>query len=316
LGVYGFVVDSKQIDKVSNVIRHVPITPNSFLDPNYYPDVNVDAEYVARYFLVMVAMDHRLSRPRKPYEALIDGVKYHGADLLYKLGMLRFNEDPEFYSPKRLSNIKVEDVIAWLSVGDVKPPDPQVRTLILRDLGFKLLKLYNGNVLKLLKSSKGLLKGLGEGFIDRLKVFIAYQDPVEKKPYLLVKFLERRGLLKVKDIENLEVPVDNHLSRIALRLGIVRVSKTLLEKIKGRKEFSWWEDVMLRLTIRQSYKILSSKTKINPLILDDVLWSLGRKYCTIDEPKCDNCIFKSVCIAHENPYYMMPEHNYFNTWYY
>ncbi|OYT56351.1 MAG: hypothetical protein B6U76_04010, partial [Desulfurococcales archaeon ex4484_217_2] len=73
--------------------------------------------------------------------------------------------------------------------------------------------------------------------IDRLKTFRAYEDPVEKKSFLLVKFLERRGIFKPIDKENLHVPVDNHLVRIAFRLGIVKLDREILKKVLNGEEF-------------------------------------------------------------------------------
>ena len=53
-----------------------------FANPEYYPGKDREPEEVSRYFVVMVALDHRTSYRGKPYEAIINGRKYHGADLL------------------------------------------------------------------------------------------------------------------------------------------------------------------------------------------------------------------------------------------
>ena len=54
-------------------------------DQRFFPPKEMDREKVGMYFLVMVAIDHRLSRPGKPYEACIEDGCYHGADLLLSL---------------------------------------------------------------------------------------------------------------------------------------------------------------------------------------------------------------------------------------
>lgn len=288
-------------------------------DTRFYPPKSSDAEDVVRYFMVMVSLDHRLSRPGKPYEACLDDGCYHGADLLYRLGMRIYNEDPDFFSPKRLSRITVEEVVRAFSVGDVKPPDPVVRTLLLRDLGVKLLKIFDGRALRLIELSEGRLKGdlAKPGFIDLLKIFRAYEDPVEKKSYLLAKFLHMRGILKIVDWENAELPIDNHLSRIAYRTGLVRVGGILWRKIKAREPVSATEDVLLRLMVRLGYKIVSEKSRINPFTLDDFLWIHGRSRCFRDtQPKCGECIFKDFCRAYRDSEFMVSEHIYYNTWYY
>ncbi len=317
----------EKIAEVSKVFAKIKETQLQSLDtfdnPEYYPDANRDPEEVSRYFIVMVALDHRTSYKGKPYEAIINGKKYHGADLLYRLGILKFKEDPGFFDPKNLAKIKINDVRNWLCIDNAKIRDLNVRTMLLKDLGLKLTRLYRGKVLNLISESRGKLYSLRGGFIDRLKTFRAYEDPVEKKAFLLVKFLERRGLFKPIDVENLHVPVDNHLVRIAFRLGIVKLDGEIVKKILKGVEFSLEEDVIIRLTVRKAYKLISVKTDISPLILDDFLWSFGRTCCVKPLPNCTNCTgfkhcpFLEICDAFLNKVdRSITEHKFIKTWYY
>jgi len=226
-----------------------------------------------------------------------------------------------------MSEIAVEEVKAWLSVSEPKPAtvwDPEVRAFLLRDAGGKLLKLYDGRVSNMVEEASGRLCGVPGGFIDILKVFRAYEDPVSKKSFLLAKFLLRRGLLKVIDLENMEVPVDNHVTRVAVRLGIV---EPLGENpFASQREVSWEEDVIIRLQVRRAFKLVSKLSNMDPGLLDDLLWSLGRKICLRPRPLCDEgvevlgirkCPFRSVCAAYEREERRTwLEHNYTNTWYY
>ena len=317
-------------DLFSRAVRSMQI--DDFTDTDYYPPRDADRETVTMYFLVMVAMDHRLSRPGKPYEAVIDGKVYHGADLLYKLGSLKLRRDPEFFTAERLASINRDELLKWLSIGKVKPPDIDVRVKLLRDIGVKLLKLYNGSAYAIVEESRGYLRrGVGEGLIDLLKVFSAYQDPVEKKAFLLAKFLERRMVVRFNDPYNKEVPVDNHLVRIALRLGMVSVDGNTIERIRLKIDFDWREDVALRLAVRQAYKLLAAYSGLDPFILDDFLWLFGRRCCLTENPVCkvgcndrcsaiggclETCIFKDRCLAYGNSKYMIPEHRFLRTWWY
>ncbi len=309
---------------------------DDFTNPDFYPPVNASRREIVSYFLVMVAMDHRLSRPGRPYEAIVDGRLYHGADLLYKLGSKKYAEDPGFFEAEKLSKVNVKDILEWLSVETggrtVKPPDPEVRAELLRDLGVKLLKLYDGDPYAVIVDSANYLKkGVQGGFINILKTFKAYQDPVEKKNYLLAKFLERRRVLEIVDDHNKEVPVDNHLVRIAIRTGIIDVDPETLEAIALGVEFTEEKDVILRKTARIAYKEAARTANIDPFTLDDTLWSFGRKCCTRENPTCKHtcrtecaktggcnggCPLAETCKAYKNPKYMVPEHNYTNTWWY
>ncbi len=312
-------IDTRQISRVARILaRNKPgLEKLDLFDPRFYPESNEPREDVLRFFIVMVALDHRLSRPGRPYEGFVDGEFYHGADLLYRLGKKKYDEDPGFYDPRHLEGIRVEEVREWLSIDGVSPPDVEVRTLLLRDLGFKLCRLYDCMVSRLIDESRNRLYGGLEdpGLIDRLKVFRAYEDPVEKKPLLLAKFLIVRGLFN--PVDELDVAVDNHLSRIAYRLGIVMVSGELWEKIRNNIEVSREEDILLRMVIRRAYRLLAKESRVEPWILDDYFWIHGRRICLRDrEPLCDKCIFQKVCLAHRNNGFMVSEHYYYNTWYY
>ncbi len=323
------------VGKVMSRIKEFKI--DDFLDQHYYPPPTASREDVARYFLVMVALDHRLSRPRKPYEGYVKGEFFHGADLLYRLGRLYWEEKPEFFEPEYLSRLTQDEFRKLFTVENkgsrIQPPDPRIRASLLRDIGTKLLKFYGGSAYALIVDSKGYLRrGIGEGFIDRLKIFTAYQDPVEKKAFLLAKFLERRGVLPIYDQYNKEVPVDNHLVRIALRLGIIKVDTELLEKIASGVEVLPEEDIVLRYNTRLAYKIVAQEGGIDPFVMDDFLWMFGRKCCTRETPACkygcsdkcrkingcsDNrCIFYEICSARRNPLLMVNEHRFIETWWY
>jgi hypothetical protein len=313
-------IDTRVAERVARIIHKFKdrLEKIDVFDKRFYPPKNEPREDVLRYFIVMVAMDHRLSRPGKPYEACIPGDDcYHGADLLYRLGMIKYMEDPGFFSPEKLARIRINDVLEWLSIGEAKPPDPEIRAYLLRDLGVKLLKLYDGRVSNLIDSSNNRIFGEKDkpGLVDNLRVFRAYEDPVAKKSLLLAKFLRARGLFN--PVDDLEPIIDNHLSRIAYRLGLVMVSGELWDKIRKGVEVTGEEDVLLRLSIRRAYRIIAEKSGVDPGVIDDYFWLFGRKICLRDEkPLCDKCIFNKVCLARRNSSFMVKEHTYYNTWYY
>ncbi len=328
-------INYDRIDEIANKIKNrLSIPVDDFTNPKYYPGAGDEPEAVLRFFFFMVAIDHRLSRPGRDYEGYVDGEFFHGADLLYRLGAKKYHEDPEWFSPQNMANLTLDSIRSWLSVKEpkpVEPPDIDVRLMLLRDAGYKLIKLYDGMVTNLLRKSNNRLKSLNGGLIDRLKVFRAYEDPVEKKPYLFFKFINRRGLFDPVDEENIEIPVDNHLTRIALRWGIVEVEGVLEEKILDKKEVEWWEDVVLRVTIREAYKLLARKAGISLTVFDDFLWSFGRTCCLRENPSCRQCSYKcsetkwcknnkcllyDVCSAGKGLKPLYYEHTYLNTWYY
>ncbi len=288
-------------------------------DEKLYPSRRDDLESILRYFLVVVALDHRLSRPGRPYRHCFNSECYKGADLLYYLSKKIYDENPSFYNPENLSKIKPEDVEKIYSIGKARVPDPVVRAYLLRDLGFKLTRLYNRSVLELLEKSGSRIRGSIDkpGLVDLLRVFRAYEDPVEKKSFLFIKFLILRELFKPVDPWNMEVPVDNHLTRIALRIGVVGLKGVLWRLVKESKPVDYGDDVLIRFMVRRAYKLVSIEAGVDPCIVDDALWVYGRKVCLRDQPpKCSMCLFKDFCRAYMDREYMVSEHNYYNTWYY
>ncbi|MEM2021423.1 MAG: hypothetical protein QXP80_04265 [Zestosphaera sp.] len=321
---YRIRVSDALIGRAAPIVRRAikAMPRDEFINPEYYPPGNTDVESTLRFFIFMVAIDHRTSR-YKPFEAYVNSKFYHGADLLYRLGSRKFLEDPEFFSPDRMSSISVDEVVEWLSVREggssVSVWDPEVRASLLRDLGLGLVKWFSGSVSELIKASRGYLRrGPSQGLTHIMRRFKAYSDPVEKKTFLFAKFVERRGLISIADPWNKEVPVDNHLTRIALRLHLVSPEEALHAKIRVREHYTYAEDIALRLAVRTAYKELAKVAGVDPFILDDFLWYFGRKVCMRERPACvrvEECPLADVCLSRGSPE-EITEHHYLNTYYY
>lgn len=310
------LIELDRIKSIARVINKIEIKPMDLYNTKFYPEANELVNKVFMYFLTMVAIDHRLSRPGKRYRANINGEELHGSDLLYYLGMKMFKKNPDFFTPSNLVNITYGDVKSWLSLGDAIPPDPEIRTLLLQDLGKKIIKIFNGYPIEILGICKGYLRREdGEGLLDLLRIFKAYADPVEKKSMLLIKFLSYRGMIKIIDSENIQIPIDNHLTRIAIRLGLLTLDKYIEEKIFNEVPVRYDEDIVIRYMAREAYKYLSIISGIDIFYLDDFLWSLGRNICVRDAPQCNICVLRSCCRAYETKIFPN-EHVYYNTWYY
>jgi len=327
-------IDVQKCIEVARVVKSLNINVDSFTNTEYYPPATDDPIRVASYFFFMVAIDHRTSRPSRRFEGIVCGKYYKGSDLLYRLGMIRYQEDPNFFSADRMEKVTTDEIRRWLSV---KKPyytciwDPETRALLLRDAARKLNMKYSGNPLKIFEREDV------KCWLSRLSEFLAYSDPVAKKSFLLIKFLERRGLIGEVESSQLEVPVDNHLTRIALRVGIVVPNEELMNLIRAGVEVSDKVDILVRLAVRKAFSIVCEHARIRPTHLDDLLWSLGRTCCTKERPvciygcnivgecptkyiisKCDNtCVFIEVCNAAKyGKSEKIYEHTKINTWYY
>src|SRR5439155_24350888 len=122
------------------------------------------------------------------------------------------------------------------------------------------MEKFGGSVLNIIRDSGGrLIRDDQRGFLQLLNQFEAYKDPLGKKSFLLVKFLERRRFLVVSDPENLHVPVDNILLRLALRTGMVRLTnKDLEQRIRSGAEVSSGEEEALRMLTMNAFDMAAS----------------------------------------------------------
>lgn len=294
-------IDVDKIREVADVVRGLGLKRDRYLDERFYPPPSDPREDQLAYFTAMVAVDHRTSTPFGPFEGYINGEFFHGADALWRLGRLAY--DDGLFKAERLAELGPDDAKRLFSIGGIPVWDINVRLLLLRDLGRKALRAGGFEALIPDKVSE---------LIERLRRIRAYEDPVAKKALLLAKFLDGRGLVEFKDPENFDVPVDNHLSRIAYRLGIADVDyRYLFEGVELSRE----EDVEARRKVKLAWRLVSKFSGIDPFTLDDFLWSFGRKVCVRDRPKCDECPFKAVCKARSLGQYP-PEHAHALTWYY
>lgn len=241
------------------------------LPSHYLPDPG-DREGMADYLLFMTAIDHRTG---KAFSSTVEGAFFKGAELLWKLGELKWRRDRGFFKPARMMKVGDREVTEWLTApSGVTVKGPGLRAILLRDAARWLMKLYEGSSLKLIEEASGSCRKL----LELLRPFKAFNDPVAKKPYLLIKLLERAGLFKVLDRGWLRVPVDNHVARIALRLGLVEPTT------QRRATLSY--DVKLRMEVREAWQAVASRAGVDPLVLDDLLWPLGRELCRRELAKC------------------------------
>jgi len=297
-------LDIDNIIEVSKQISRIPMERINVWDPRYYPSKGEDTRLVLTYFLAMVAIDHRTHIDGKPFRRVMDGEEYIGSDLLWRLGRVMLSNNPDFFTPRGLANVDPLMVRDWL-VGDYGPIwDYGVRAYLLVDIGRKLLRKV---------SLEGLLVNNLGNLLSLLKRFVAYEDPVNKKSMLLAKFLVARGLIDVE--RELELPIDNHLTRIAYRLGIVRLNEDVADVVRSGEDVGREMDIRLRMTVKDAWNAVLRMSSADPVALDDFLWNLGRRICIQNNPNCEACPLRSVCRAYEKKDFLN-EHTHRVTHYY
>lgn len=295
-------LDLEGIDKLSDSFRGLGLKRDSYENTLLFPPPG-EGERELGFFVSMVAIDHRTRTELTDFSASIGGRKLVGSDLLYNLGTRVYMEEGDSFTLGWLRELSPERAKSILCFEGTCIWDFFTRIFLLRDVGSKV------------ESFSDLLDvSTVEELARRLGKLRAYEDPVQKKIMLLAKFLDGRGLISLDDPERVHVPVDNHLTRLALRLGIVRPSRELSLMVERGVELTMEEDVEVRTVVRDAWKEVSIKSEVDPFTLDDFLWAFGRSTCHQD-PYCDECPFKGICRANlTGHYWMEPKHTI--TWYY
>ena len=264
-----------------------------FLDSRLFPSPKSDPEDVLRFFFFVTGIDHRTSPPNQSFEGTVDGEFFQGADLLWHLSLRRFTENPQWFHPIEMAKITPKTVSEWYTVQHPKLVtirNPTERAALLRDGGKLLRDKYQGSVQALLKAATHRVTpdstNQNSGLLHLLSQFKAFEDPAKKKSYLFLKFLLRRNLWSITDEVQVRIPVDNHLTRIALRTGIVTISSQLATLLKEQQPVSTKTDVFLRERIGDAYTQVGKYAKRSVLELDDFFWHFGRQCCLLTNPIC------------------------------
>lgn len=231
------------------------------------------------------------------FYGVIDGEFKRGWDFLLFSFLKEFERDPDFISTKKMMRIKGEDIKRILNGSGDRYYE---RAYLLRNAAFILNRDFDGSVMRINEISEGFIKREdGNGMIDLFHKFKAYSDPLSKKTFLFLNVAKKVGFWEIKDENNLWAPVDYHLERVSLRLGIVEIEGSLKKKLlEGRRVFVT-EDTKLRMVIGEAVKRVSEISGIPIEKLDQLFWSLGRSLCLRSGAKCEGvkektCTFEEI----------------------
>jgi hypothetical protein len=184
---------------------------------------------------------------------------FEGSALIWHLGCAAERRRPGTLSSGSLASVDGTGVEEMFRIGGETVSGAEARAALWRDLAAGLSERYDGSAETLIAASERRLGGPG-GLISRLGEFEAYSDPLAKKAFLFAKIAARRGWLSVNDSDSWEVSADNVLMRLALRSGLVH---------PGAGE-------TVRAATREAFRRVAAEAGIEPPLLDDLLWQLGR----------------------------------------
>uniref|UniRef100_A0A7C3RLX0 Uncharacterized protein n=1 Tax=Archaeoglobus fulgidus TaxID=2234 RepID=A0A7C3RLX0_ARCFL len=270
------MIDEDRVRELAGILRRMKYTPITFDNPELFPEP--DSFIYPNYVFFMVAIDHRTGFD-------VD-FRYHGSDLLFYLARKKQLEEREFFTARNLVKIDAECIRKTFIFRGKTVAKPEERAFLLKDCAEKLLKYYEGDFMNLLSRADFMV----ENILPRLKIFKAYEDPLMKKSFLLLKILKRQGFVRGK----LKFPVDSVLVEIAVSSGILILPEEIMEKINAGTMLSIKETNFLRELTQKSLMLVSERAGIEADIIDDLLWAFGRERIPENSPLSEKVDKKAV----------------------
>lgn len=100
-----------------------------------------------------------------------------------------------------------------------------------------------------------------------------------------IRAMAEQGLLRVKNLNELDIPVDKQVARFTMYTGVL---KLLSEQFVGCAQ-----DEPLRSLIEDAWRNAAQAMKVAPWKLDEPIWTTGSKLCS--DRKCSKCSVEDQC---------------------
>lgn len=307
-------VNKDKVKEMGELLKHLDLKFNVF------PEIKKagSREEAERTLTLLFYVDAICHQTRK-FEGYVDDKHLKGWDYLFACFERKLKEDADFINVDRMRKI------TGTQLGEILMGSGEryyERAYLLRNAAIILKRDFSGSVMKINEISEGFIKREdGKGMHDLMRRFKAYSDPLGKKIFLFLNFTKKVGFWEIRDPENLWTPVDYHLERVSLRIGLVDIDKKTFDKLSKGKKVPLTFDIKLREKIGGSVKEVSNISRIPIENLDQLFWSLGRSLCLREGPFCDGrdmenctlkditgipcknkCIFSSRCSAYKDPW--------------
>jgi len=238
----------------------------------------------------------------------LNGQELSGSDAFLALARRQVDRDAEYFTAARLADATADNLAQVFSVSG-RPADCALRRLderaeILRDAATRLLRDFGGEAANLLEQTGGRLRRPdGRGLMDMLEQYAGYTDPHFKKGFVLVKTLESLGVWRAEDRQNLFIPVDYHLMRVALRSGMVEVEPAVGDLLRRREPADDALDETIRGAVKLAFKRVEETSGVDIFELDELFWTLGRSCCHYARPpRCHACDFTHCTVMRSFDY--------------
>lgn len=255
---------------------------------------SIGAERSKDLYLVLAAICHQTT----PLEgtALVGmsgGVFLRGWDYLKARFIEALVSDPALVSPRRLAAFSASNLVEMMADGrgGGQITNPEGRARLLQDLGNVMTRRGWSDAESIYKDSGGYLKRKdGSGMFSNLAHIEAFKDPLQKKSIFYLSVMKNNGLWEFKDPQNLGSPIDYHVTRGFLRLGIVQVlDRTLYERLVSKGQVRREQDLAIRGAVYAAVEYAASVLNKPGEEIHHLFWNIFRNCCNRESPHCDGC---------------------------
>ncbi|MBL8118718.1 MAG: hypothetical protein JNJ78_14390 [Anaerolineae bacterium] len=272
---------------------------------------NSDRDAALNYFFFtsMLLFDFKNVEATLP-----DGRYIKGTDVYFHLARRAGEEHPGFWSAPVLATLTDADFNRAFSLthDPAQPALPRMpeRINLLRDAAAVLNTRWQGSVSRLLHQHPALRAPNQTGLLDTiLAAFQGYSDPLFKKVFVFLKAADITGLWRPTDPENVLMPVDYHVIRLALRNGTVTINDPhLADQLRRAEPLTEADELPIRQAVMEAYHELIRTSGLSVYFVDEIFWLVGRSCCHYKRPpRCTTCDY-SDCTVQPAFNYACPGH--------
>ncbi len=243
-------------------------------------------------------------------EGRVGGQWSRGSDYLFRRGLEWLSTKPDFFTTARMMRLDADGLLAWIS----DDGDPRHSTLdrveerlrLLHGIAELLERGYEGSPARLYEASGGYVVSKSarcDGLAARLAACEAYSDPLAKKTFLLLIYLDQLGIWPLADADSLDIPVDYHIMRVFLRAGAVATRDPAARARLAAAEECTNSAIEqeIRSTAVDACRFMVRKEGCGVFALDSLLWMIGRNCCFYEHaPLCHpaesgDCPWRARC---------------------
>jgi hypothetical protein len=295
-------IDDRQVRRVSEKISTLSgASPFRFVGPVYPP---IGHPRALDYFFAATVQQfsfwtERNGRYDQPLIARIGGVDRKGSDYLWEAFRRRIEQDPDFCSPERQASLSREELLEVFRADNGQDPMPAL------DLHLEQAHHYGRDMLALQLTPQAVLqKALASAqplqtFLVTLDQIGGYkEDPLRKKSLLLALILRDRpeSLFPLGDDEQIAPPIDYHLQRSSLRVGLVDVmDKELKTKLDNRQIVSPAEEWAVRYPAYRAVEQVFALSGKSLGAVNQYFFNARKRCPEMAEPECQFCELDPVC---------------------